>query len=220
MKKIISVFCKIFIAPIVSLLLIKEVNGKENIAGRNYIFAQNHQSYLDIVVSGYVCVPKKFTFIGQVDKGKGILGFLRNLLYGFGGVIPVNRKEDDSKAKAIELAIDHLKDGYSLIIYPEGKRSLDGKVHEGKIGIARLFLETGVPIIPMGINGAYEMYPPKGKLRIRREIVLNIGKPLSFEKELEEAKNLSSESEEYKMICISITEKVMEEIKKLVYEKD
>lgn len=221
MERITSWWCKIFIGPLLNLFLIKQVNGKKNILSKNnYIFAQNHQSYLDILVSGYVCLPQKFTFIGQVDKGKGIIGFLRNLLYNVSGIIPLNRKSDSSKVEAVNSAISHLKNGYSLVIYPEGKRTLDGKVQDGKIGIAKIFLQTGVPIVPMGINGAFEMYPPKGKLKIKRAIVLNIGKPLYFKEELDRSKNISIESEEYKDICISITNKVMEEIKKLVYEKD
>jgi len=218
MNRIISIFSKIFLAPIVSILLIKEIRGKNNFPKRNFILASNHQSYLDIVVSAYVCVPKRFTFIGQVDKGKGLLRFLRDFFYFFGGVIPLNRHSEDSKKEAVECAMDHLRNGYSLIIYPEGKRSVDGEIQKGKWGVAKLFLQTGVPIVPAGIVGAFELFPPKGKLKIKRNITMNIGKPMFFAEELEKAKGLDVDSDEYKEICIQITDRLMESIKQLTYE--
>lgn len=218
MNKIVSIFCFIFLAPIVNLLLIKKVKNKNNLPDRNFILASNHQSYLDIIASGYICVPRKYTFIGQVDKGQGIIKFLRDFVYFLAGVIRLNRYNEDSKKDSVANAIKHLKNNYSLIIYPEGTRTLTGEIQKGKWGIAKLFLQTEVPIVPMGISGAFELFPPKGKLKIKRKIILNIGKPLYFKKEIEESKKFSSDSEEYKNICISITDKVMEEIKKLTYE--
>jgi 1-acyl-sn-glycerol-3-phosphate acyltransferase len=221
MKRPLSFIMKILLGPLVLFLLIKSIEGRKNIRKKNnFILASNHQSYLDIIASSYVCLPKKFTFIGQVDKGKGFMGFLRNTLYSATEIIPLNRNNEASKKQVIDTAIKHLKEGYSLVIYPEGKRSLDGKVQEGKIGVARIFLQTGVPIIPMGISGAFELYPPKGKLKIKRNIKINVGEPLYFKKELEESKRYPLNSKEYKDLCIRITEKLMEEIKKLVYEEN
>ncbi|MDD4409944.1 MAG: lysophospholipid acyltransferase family protein [Candidatus Pacebacteria bacterium] len=221
MNRTVSFICKLILAPLLFMLLIKSVSGKKRMKkNNNFILASNHQSYLDILASGYVCLPRRFTFIGQVDKGKGLLGFLRNALYSAAEIIPLHRGEERSRKEAVEAAIRYLQEGYSLVIYPEGKRSLDGKVQEGKTGVARIFLQTGVPIIPMGINGAYELYPPKGKLNIKRNIEINIGDPLYFKEELEESKKYPIDSDEYKEICVRITGKVMEEIKKLVYEKD
>jgi 1-acyl-sn-glycerol-3-phosphate acyltransferase len=208
MNKPISTILKIFLAPIIYILLIKEIKGK--LPKNNFILAPNHQSYIDIIVCGYLCVPRKFTFIGQIDKGRGVIGFLRDSIYLLAGVIPLNRKDKNSKKQAFEKAVKALKNGYCLIIYPEGKRSETGEVQEGKWGVAKLFLETNVPIVPLGISGAFKVMPPKGKLNIKKIIKLNIGKPLLFEEELK--------SKEYKNTCINITDKVMAEIKKLVYE--
>jgi 1-acyl-sn-glycerol-3-phosphate acyltransferase len=208
MNKIISIIFKIFLAPIVFILLIKEIKGK--LPKTNFILAPNHQSYIDIIVCGYLCVPRKFTFIGQIDKGKGIIGFLRDSVYFITGVIPLNRKDENSKMQAYEKAVEALKKGYCLVIYPEGKRSQTGEVQEGKWGVAKLFLETKVPIVPLGITGAFEVMPPKEKLNIKRIIKLNIGKPIFYEEKFK--------SNDYESDCIDITNKVMEEIKKLVYE--
>jgi 1-acyl-sn-glycerol-3-phosphate acyltransferase len=216
MKKAVSVFSKIFLAPIVSGIFIKKLEGKENLPQGNFILASNHQSYLDIMLSGYVCVPRRFTYIGQVDRENKGFKFMRDFLYSYAEVIPVNRNEPESKQQAFETAVEYLKNGYDLIIYPEGTRTRTGEVQEGKWGVAKLYLRTGVPILPMGINGAYEIFPPGQKPKIKKNIELRIGNLLKFENELEAAKNMDIELEEYKKICASITEKLMEEIKKLV----
>jgi len=105
-----------------------------------------------------------------------------------------------------------------LVIYPEGTRTRTGEVGNGKWGVAKFFLETGVPILPMGIKGAFELFPPGEKPKVKKNIRLNIGQPLFFKEEFEAAKEMNRNSKEYENICIKITEKVMEEIKKLTYE--
>jgi 1-acyl-sn-glycerol-3-phosphate acyltransferase len=209
---------RITLAPLVRILFIKEIRGKDNFPKRNVILASNHQSYLDILLCGYICVPRKYTHIGQVDReNKGWSG-IRDFIYSIGEVIPVNRKDDNSKKFAFNKAVEFLKNGYSLVIYPEGTRTRNGMVGEGKWGVAKFFLETEVPILPMGIKGAFELFPPGEKPKIKKNIRLNIGKPLFFKEEFEKAKGLARDSKEYEEICIEITKKVMEEIKKLTYE--
>lgn len=212
-----SSLSKYTLAPLIRLLFIKEVKGRENLPKRNFILAANHQSYLDIPLCGYICVPRRFTFIGQVDRVEG-WNFLRNAIYWVTEVIPVNRKDKDSKEKAFQKAIEMIKDGYCLNIYPEGTRSKTGEVQEGKWGVAKILLETGVPVVPVGISGAFDIFPPGQKPEVKRIVRLNIGKPMHFKEELEEAKSASPSSEGYKDICIRITEKIMEEIKRLIHE--
>ena len=101
-------------------------------------------------------------------------------------------------------------------MYPEGKRSLDGKIQEGKLGVAKIFLKTGVPILPVGIKGTFEVMPPHGKLKIKKIVRVNIGKPLYFEKEFKEAKNFKEDSEEYHEILKKITNEIMFNIASLI----
>jgi 1-acyl-sn-glycerol-3-phosphate acyltransferase len=132
------------------------------------------------------------------------------------GVIPLNRNSQESRKKVIEKSIEVLKKGEILIMYPEGTRSKNGKLQEGKLGVAKIFLKTGVPILPVGIKGTFELMPPHGKLKIKKIAVVNIGKPLFFEKELEEAKNLKEDSEEYFKILKKITDELMSNIAGLI----
>ena len=218
MNSLFSWFCKIFLQPLVRWLFIKEVKGWENIPKRNFILVSNHQSYLDIIINGYLCVPRRFHFIGQIEGFKIPLKWLIASLYFFSGVIPLNRKNEQSREKVVKEAISVLKKGDILIIYPEGRRSNNGEIQEGKPGVAKIFLKTGIPILPAGIKGTFELFPPKGKLKIKRIIKINIGKPLFFKEELERAKKLEENSEEYQQILQKITNKTMEEINKLCKE--
>ena len=218
MNRFLSTILRITLAPLVGLVFIKEVRGKNNFPDRNIILASNHQSYLDILLCGYICVPKRYTHIGQIDRENKGWSSIRDLLYFLAEVIPVNRKDENSKREAFLKAVEFLKRGYSLVIYPEGTRTRTGEVGEGKWGVAKFFLETGVPVLPMGIKGAFELFPPGEKPKVKKNIKLNIGKPLFFKEEFEKAKGLSRDSKEYEGICIAITNKVMEEIKKLVHE--
>jgi 1-acyl-sn-glycerol-3-phosphate acyltransferase len=217
MNRIVSSFCHIFIKPTVKILFIKEVKGWENIPKGNFILAPNHSSHLDQLAAGYVCVPRKFHYIGQIDRYTGTDRILLNILYFIAGVIRVHRKNEESKKEAVEKSIEVLKKGASLVIYPEGTRTRNGEIGEGKPGIAKIFLKTGVPILPVGIKGTFELMPPgTGFPKIKREVKINIGKPLFFEEELEKAKNLNEDSIEYQEILEKITKRVMDEIKNLV----
>lgn len=217
MNRIFSWFCKIFLKPIVDILFIKKVKGLENIPKGNFILATNHQSHLDVMVCAYLCVPKRFTYLGQVDRYTGWQGLIRDFIYFLGGVIPVNREDKASKKKAILRAIETLKKGDIVVIFPEGTRSRTGKIQEGKTGVAKIFLRSGVPILPAGIKGTFELLPPgRGFPKIKKIIEVNVGKPFYFEEEFQKARNLSCDSKEYQDICQKITNEIMEEIKKLI----
>jgi len=218
MNKVLSWFCYIFLKPIVNWFLIKDVRGLENIPKGPFILVSNHVSYLDIIVDGYLCVPRRFHFIGQIDGWKGIMKWLIRALYFLCGVIPLDRQNDQSRENALKEAIKVLKRGNILVLYPEGRRSINGEVQEGKFGTAKIFLKTGVPIIPAGIKGTFDLFPPHGKLKIKRIVEINIGQPLFFNEELNMAQSLSENSSEYQQILEKITDKIMAELTKLTID--
>jgi len=216
MNRPLSWFCKIFIKPIVDRFLIKEVRGWENFPKENFILAVNHQSHLDQIATSYVCVPRRFHHIGQTDQYSGGIKLFLYLIYFFGGVIPVNRKSEESRKRALREAIKVLKKGDILVIYPEGTRTRTGEIQKAFPGIAKLHLICGVPILPVAIKGTFELMPPGRTFpKIKRIVEINIGKPLFFKEQIEEAKNFDCQSTEYKKIALDITEKVMKEIANL-----
>jgi len=220
MNRLVSWFCKIFIAPIVKFFLIKDIRGWENIPKTNFILVSNHQSHLDWIVNGFICVPQRFHFIGQTDQYTGPLKLGLYILYFIAGVIGLNRKSGISKKKAMKQAVEVLKKGDSLILYPEGTRTRTGKIGKGKYGTAKFFLETGVPILPAAIKGTFELLPPGGKLKVKKNIEINIGKLLYFKQEYEEVKKLDKDSEQYNLLLLKITDIMMEKIASLKAELD
>lgn len=216
MNKFVSFLCKILLKPIVDKFLIKEVRGLENFPKGNFILAANHQSHLDQLATGYLCVPRRFHMIGQVDRYSGLTKLFLYILYFIAGVIPLNRESEESRKKVIDEGVKVLKGGDILIIYPEGTRTRTGELGKGKLGVAKFFLRTDVPILPVGIKGTFESLPPGGKLKIKKTIKINIGQPLYFKEDFARIKNLDCDSEEYKNICQKITDKVMTEIKNLL----
>ena len=93
-------------------------------------------------------------------------------------------------------------------IFPEGKRSLDGKIQKGKTGVVRIALGGRVPIIPMGITGAFEIMPiGKGIPKLKKSVKLKIGKPIYLDKYYKRKIT--------KKLLRNITDEVMKEIAKL-----
>lgn len=223
MNRLVSWFCKIFIAPIVKFLFIKRIKGWENIPKTNFILASNHESHLDWIIDGYICVPRRFHFIGQTDQYGGLIKLFLYIMYFLAGVIRLNRKSKESKKKMYKEAIKSLKMGDCLIIYPEGTRSRTGRIGKGKHGVARMVLESGKPILPMAIKGTFELLPPKSRSKtdkIKRIVEINIGKPLYFNDEYEKAKGLDNDSESYRLLLSEITDKMMDKIISLRLELD
>ena len=219
MKKIVSILSRATVGLWIKRNLIKEIRGLENFPeDKNFIFAQNHLSYMDLFVDGYVCTPRRFTYIGQVDKMTGVKGFLRDLLYGYAEVIPIDRRNSESKQQAIASALQRLKQGYTLIIYPEGTRSRDGELHEFKLGVAKLHLESGVPVLPVAAKGTYELMPPGQKLKVQKIVTVIIGKPLDFAKERAAAIAMDRNSEEYRRLCIDIAKEVENKVRELLQQ--
>ncbi len=223
MNKILSWFCYIFLKPIVDLIFIKKVKGLENRPKTNFILAANHQSHLDQIFTAYVAVPRSFRMIGQVDRynERILTKFFRDLIYFLAGVIPLDRRSPESKRKVIKKAVDVLKKGDILIIYPEGTRTRlgEGKIQKAKSGVGKLHLLTSLPILPVAVKGSFLLLPP-GKVfpKIKKIIKINVGKPMIFEEEIKKAKNLDSNFEEFKKISQRIANEVIEEIKNL-YQK-
>ena len=105
----------------------------------------------------------------------------------------------------------YLKKGDMIFIFPEGARSLDGKLQNGKVGIAKLALEARVPVQPVGIIGSNKILP-KGKFLPRpKRCKINIGKALYF-------KEYYNKKITKKMLR-EVTNKIMREIARLIGQK-
>lgn len=139
-----------------------DVRGLENIPDPPVMFVANHQSQIEppavfmILPHDVRVFPKKELF--RVP----ILGHLMRIA----GFIPVDRKNPERAKKDIARAVDMMHEGISFLIFPEGTRTRTGHVQRFKKGGFVLSIQAGVPIVPIAIEGAYELCR-KGEWRLR-----------------------------------------------------
>ncbi|MBI1934878.1 1-acyl-sn-glycerol-3-phosphate acyltransferase [Candidatus Woesearchaeota archaeon] len=164
--------------PIVRLWIGK-IKGIENIPRNGqFIISANHTSYMDHFCLGYIVVPhlnKKLHFLAKKEHFNNIAA---RIWHRYAGAIPVDRESGGKKA--LRWAAKALKEGKIIGIYPEGTRSLSGRLQKAKTGVARLALEAKVPVVPVGLIGNFEILP-KGKLVPKlKKATINIGTPIHF----------------------------------------
>ncbi len=139
------------------------VIGTENIPQyENYILCSNHINNLDpiwLLAAMNRTDYRKICCLAAIHlfKNKRTRG-----MFNMVGSIPVDRS--GNTAPALKRCKECLNDGYSLIIFPEGARTRDGKMQPFKNGTALLSVETGKPIVPARIDGGYEIFPRKKEL--------------------------------------------------------
>lgn len=131
------------------------IEGKENIPEGACAFYVNHQGYGDVPTMFRVCDGRQVGFVAKDDAEK--LPFIGRWIKASQGVF-IKRGETREGLKAIKEGAEKLKDGYSLIIFPEGTRSHSSDMAEFKAGSFKLATKAGVPIIPVTINGSYHMF--------------------------------------------------------------
>lgn len=136
-----------------------KVSGAEKVPQGPCVFVSNHQSYWDIPMYVAAIRNKQIGFVAKEELGK---------IPVFGSWIADIRsvfiKRDDMRAslRAIEEGVELLKEGYSLVIFPEGTRSRSQRMDEFKKGSLRLATKAEVPVVPITINGSYKAYEEKG----------------------------------------------------------
>ncbi len=135
-----------------------QIEGREKaVRGTTYVIISNHQSILDIILLN--SLRYKYKWISKIENVKlPFLGwYLRMADY-----ITVNRGNEESKAEMLEKSYSHLKKGNSIMIFPEGTRSLDKEIGFFKRGAFQLALEAGVSILPVLIDGTGDILPKHG----------------------------------------------------------
>ncbi len=154
------------------------VEGLENLEpGRPVILAANHQSQFDIMaLQGYL--DADFRWMAKEE-------LFRVPVWGTAmrraGYIPVDRSHGKAAMKSLVEAARRIAEGTSVIIFPEGTRSPDGRLQPFKAGAMVLAIKAGVPLVPVAISGTHRILP-KGKLLAQPgRATIRVGKPLSTE---------------------------------------
>ncbi|MEW6334193.1 MAG: lysophospholipid acyltransferase family protein [Thermodesulfobacteriota bacterium] len=133
-----------------------DVIGRENVMlDRPQIFMANHQSDFDILIV-LAHIPGQFRWIAKKELFKiPIFGkAMRNA-----GYIEIDRQNHERALKSLDEAAQKIREGKSVVTFPEGTRSRDGKVRPFKQGMFHLAIRSGVPIVPIAIIGAGEIMP-------------------------------------------------------------
>ena len=160
------------------------VNGLKNIDLRNnYFFVPNHESALDIPLV-FASIPMHVVSVAKIELSR-IPFFGWSMIAG--GHFFVDRSNHKKAMRSIEQArISMKKNPRSIFLFPEGTRSLNGKVGRFKKGGLKLAIDLGVPIVPIGIIGTNQFQSNLKRGFNIGTLELNIGKPIQTKKIKEE----------------------------------
>ena len=175
-------FKYIFMGPLLAFLGRPKVEGLEYVPSSGpAILASNHLAVADSFYLPLV-VRRRITFLAKSEyfTGKGIKGRFTKWFYSVSGQVPIDRTNADAAQAALDTAQRILGDGKLLGMYPEGTRSPDGRLYKGKSGLARLALETGVPVIPVAMIGTDVVNPPGSRMWRFGQVTVRFGKPMDF----------------------------------------
>jgi 1-acyl-sn-glycerol-3-phosphate acyltransferase len=161
------------------------VTGKEKIdKNKRYVFIVNHQSGLDIPIL-YAGLSHSVSFIAK--KELFIIPIFGWGLYAVGHIW-IDRGNARMAHRSIERAVGRLKDdNVSLILFPEGTRSSDGKVAPFKQGSFALALKAGVKVVPVAIRNAVNRLPKHSIVVNPGTVYLDIGEPVEISPEMTKA---------------------------------
>ena len=152
------------------------VKGKENLPKDAALFVANHQGLFDILAMlGYLDKPIGFIAKQEIKK-LPIISTWMELVH----CVFIDRTNRRQSMKAINKGIEYLKQGYSMVVFPEGTRGNGREINEFKSGSFRLATKSKVPIVPVTINGTFPILEENGKIQ-ESTISLRIHKPIDVE---------------------------------------
>ena len=146
------------------------------------IFASNHLSFIDSIAIP-VAAPRPVHFLAKSSyfEGTGFKGWLSKTFFESIGAIPVRRGAGQAALDALDLQRQLLDEGLAVALYPEGTRSTDGRLYKGRTGVAFLALQTGAPVVPVGLIGTDKVMPVGAKMpTLSERITVRFGEPLDL----------------------------------------
>jgi 1-acyl-sn-glycerol-3-phosphate acyltransferase len=170
------------LAPLARLLYRPVVHDADRVPRRGpVIIAANHLAAVDTAVIALTAgrpvsfLGKAEYFVGRGLKGRALAAFLSAL-----GYVPVDRGNAKAGLAALHAARTVLAADGAFAIYPEGTRSLDGRLHRGHTGVATLALDTGAPVVPVALVGTERVQPAGKRFPRLRRVTIRYGEPLDF----------------------------------------
>ncbi|MDQ1122796.1 1-acyl-sn-glycerol-3-phosphate acyltransferase [Microbacterium trichothecenolyticum] len=166
------------IAPLARAVYRPHVEGRDNVPRTGpVIFASNHLSFIDSIAIP-VAAPRPVHFMA---KSAYFEKWASRQFFTAIGAIPVERGAGQKALDALDQQRALLEDGRAVALYPEGTRSLDGRLYKGRTGVAFLALQTGAPVVPVGLIGTDKVMPVGAKIPTTKErITVRFGAPLDL----------------------------------------
>lgn len=152
-----------------------QVEGYENIPENGpVVFMANHQGYFDVIVMCAVLDKFQFGFVAKDNLAKVPLygpwiDRIRSVM--------INRGNPREGLKAISRGVENIKEGFSMLIFPEGTRSQSSQMGEFKPGAMKLATKPKVPIVPISLDGTWHGFEEKGYVR-PCNVKIKIHKPI------------------------------------------
>jgi 1-acyl-sn-glycerol-3-phosphate acyltransferase len=141
---------------------------------QRYILVANHHSYFDIPCI-FAAIPQPIRFMAKVSLFKiPIFGWA----IGRAGFIPIDRKNRRTAVKSFELAVDRIRKGNTVVVFPEEGRSRERAMRPFQRGGFLLALRSGLPILPVAIDGTFDVFRAGAKRVTPGRVTIRVGTPI------------------------------------------
>jgi len=207
MQRLVYAISRFIFYVLLKIICKIEFKGQENFPKKGpFIIAANHASNVDPAVLGVFCNTAQVIFMAKKELfNHPKFGWWFKVI----GCIPIDRYSKDFKP--LKVAIERLKKGAVLGIFPEGTRSPDGRLQKAELGVGLLAVKTGVPVVPLYVSGTIKVLP-KGATKLKsHKVKARTGKPI----DLTESMGFKEKRKVYE----SIGEKIMQAISHLKDEE-
>ena len=176
------------------------------------ILASNHASFLDPPLVGSA-LDRDINYLARESlfRFPGIGALLRSW-----NAVPVDR--DGGGAKGLKIILNRLLDGNGIILFPEGTRTLDGKLQPARSGIGLTVIKSTAPVVPVRVFGTFEAYGKNHKFPRPHRVIVKYGQPMNFEKLRAEAQ--TCDKTRLKEIYQQVADEIMAAIAKLEPKAD
>lgn len=167
--------------PFTEAMAHPKVEGREWVRDleRPVIFAANHSSHADtsLILHALGDRARERTVVAAAADYWFKRPLLGNIVSLFLNTFPFSRT--GGAQAQLHSSSQLLKSGWNLVLFPEGSRSPDGRIHEFKPGVGHLANETGTPVVPLHIRGAYQIMPKGQSVPLPGPVRVRIGKPMA-----------------------------------------
>lgn len=166
------------VAPLARLIYRPRIVGRSLVPRTGpVIFASNHLSFIDSVVIP-IAAPRPVHFLA---KSSYFESWASRQFFTAIGAIAVERGAGQAALDALDQQRRLLEEGRAVALYPEGTRSLDGRLYKGRTGVAFLALQTGAPVVPVGLIGTDVVMPVGARFpTLRQRVTVKFGEPIDL----------------------------------------